>query len=206
MPEKTRPRKEDYPTNKKEQILDAAVEMFLEKDFYTVKMKEIAEQAGVGKGTLYEYFSSKEELFQESISYWMDNYLENFNSCLHLTASVKDSLAHLMKIHLEFLQEKSRWIRLLYNERPHNVYELGHQIIERRNRLMEGLAKLITRGIQTGELRDDIDVELASRTFLALNYVVMGGMSVLDGFHPEEEDLEALMDLFWKGVGNHETG
>lgn len=190
---------------KKTQILEAAVEMFLEKDFYQVKMEEISERAEVGKGTIYEYFANKEELFKESISYWMNSYMQNFEACLNVSPSSKESLFYAMKIHQEFLQEKGRWIKLLYAERPYNMYEMGNWLIDQRKRLLQSIADTIHRGIRSGEIRPDINVEMACRTFLALNYVVMGGLTVLEGIKPEKADLDSLMSFFWEGVGNNET-
>ncbi len=43
----------------KERILDAALEVFSQKGFHTATTDEIAERAGVGKGTLYRYFETK---------------------------------------------------------------------------------------------------------------------------------------------------
>jgi len=191
-------------SSKKEQILQAAVEMFLEREFYVVKMEEIAEHANVGKGTLYEYFSNKEDLFKESISYWMEKYLQNFNESLKAARNARETLYHIMKVNLEFLQENSPWIGLLYNERPSNMYEMSNWFIERRQHLLQGISGIIQSGIQEGDIRPDLDIEMASRMFLALNYVVMGGMIILDGKKPGEEELESVMELFWKGVGSYE--
>lgn len=53
---------EDKETKRK-QIVSAARELFDARDFFTVKMEDVAQKAGVAKGTLYLYFSTKEELF-----------------------------------------------------------------------------------------------------------------------------------------------
>lgn len=53
---------EDKETKRK-QIVSAARELFDARDFFTVKMEDVARKAGVAKGTLYLYFSTKEELF-----------------------------------------------------------------------------------------------------------------------------------------------
>lgn len=50
--------------NKRELILEAAFRLFLVKGLGDTKMIDIANEAGIGKGTIYEYFSSKEELFE----------------------------------------------------------------------------------------------------------------------------------------------
>ena len=47
----------------KERILEAALEIFSQKGFHPATTDEIAERAGVGKGTLYRYFETKDKLF-----------------------------------------------------------------------------------------------------------------------------------------------
>jgi len=186
---------------KKNIILESAVEMFLDKDYYQVTIEEIAEHAQVGKGTVYEYFSTKEELFRESIAYWMDLYTQNFDENLAYFESARESLYYTMTTHKDFLQEKGRWMRLLYAEKPYNLHELGHQVTERRQRLLDSLSSTIQRGIRNGEIKPEIDIEIAARAFLAYNYVVMGGLAVLEGIIPEKTDVDTLMDIFWEGVG-----
>ena len=50
---------------KRELILDTALDLFVQKGYLDTKIIDIANVAGIGKGTIYEYFSSKEELFTE---------------------------------------------------------------------------------------------------------------------------------------------
>lgn len=50
------------PDDKREAILAAALELFAERGFYGTAVPEIAEQAGVGAGTIYRYFESKEAI------------------------------------------------------------------------------------------------------------------------------------------------
>jgi TetR/AcrR family transcriptional regulator, repressor of fatR-cypB operon len=48
--------------DKREQIVDAALELFVERGFFGTAVPEIADRAGVGAGTIYRYFDSKEAL------------------------------------------------------------------------------------------------------------------------------------------------
>ncbi|MFN0246911.1 MAG: TetR/AcrR family transcriptional regulator, partial [Kofleriaceae bacterium] len=48
--------------DKREAILDAALELFVERGFFGTAVPEIADKAGVGAGTIYRYFESKEAL------------------------------------------------------------------------------------------------------------------------------------------------
>ena len=52
---------------RREQIIEKASELFAARDFHTVQMDEIAEASNVAKGTLYNYFKSKEDLYVSTI-------------------------------------------------------------------------------------------------------------------------------------------
>lgn len=193
--------KSKVKAEKRNRIVQAAIETFMDRDFSQVKMEEIAGSAAVGKGTIYEYFRSKEELFFESITSAVDNYIALFDSYLSKPTSCRENLRNLMVVQLKFLQENRSWIRFLYSERPLQVEGLEQWFNERRIRLNQGVEELISQGLKDGEIRPTVNTELAARSFNALHYLVLGGMMALDGIDLSEEHIDALMDLFWKGVG-----
>lgn len=57
------------PKDKEDVILAAAVQVFMERGFASTSIQDIASLAGLAKGTIYEYFKSKDELFIESVKY-----------------------------------------------------------------------------------------------------------------------------------------
>ena len=59
---------------KKRKILQAASDIFVEKGFSNVVISDIAQAAGIGKGTVYEYFKSKEELFSELLAFLFEHH------------------------------------------------------------------------------------------------------------------------------------
>lgn len=59
-----------YKENKRRQIAGAALEVFTEAGFEAAPVRQIAQRAGVGKGTVYEYFESKDALIAEAIALW----------------------------------------------------------------------------------------------------------------------------------------
>jgi len=188
--------------DKKEQILLAAVEMFLDKDYYQVTITEIAEQAGVGKGTVYEYFPSKEDLFKESFSHCADTYLQLFRQHLSTDTSVRQTMYDLILAHLELLRENRQRLYLLFNERPLSLQELHGWVIEKRREILKGITVLLQEGIEAEELRNGLDVEMAGRLLLAVNFDVIGGMVVLDDRDVSEEKVAGLIDIIWNGIGS----
>jgi AcrR family transcriptional regulator len=61
---------------KREKILEAAVKVFSKKGRTATKISDIAEEAGIGKGTIYEYFQSKDEIFSATFNYFMEKQEE----------------------------------------------------------------------------------------------------------------------------------
>jgi AcrR family transcriptional regulator len=59
-------------TTKREAVLDAALELFEERTFYGTAMPLVAARAGVGAGTIYRHFESKEVLANELFRFWKD--------------------------------------------------------------------------------------------------------------------------------------
>ncbi|TFG95513.1 MAG: TetR/AcrR family transcriptional regulator [Calditrichales bacterium] len=68
---------------KKLEILQAAMKVFAEKGIFKSRIIEIAEKAGVGKGTVYEYFRSKEEIFAAAFSLVHQNTMKAIETALH---------------------------------------------------------------------------------------------------------------------------
>src|SRR5450432_993039 len=60
-----RPSQRMVVTDKREAIMTAALELFVERGFFGTAVPEIADKAGVGAGTIYRYFPSKDALVNE---------------------------------------------------------------------------------------------------------------------------------------------
>ena len=58
----SQPARLDADPDKRTAILDAALELFVERGYYCTAVPAVAERAGVGAGTIYRYFKSKEDL------------------------------------------------------------------------------------------------------------------------------------------------
>ncbi len=58
--------------DRRNRLIDAALDMLAAEDYERIQVKDVAENAGVSLGTLYNYFSSKERLFAEALVRWAD--------------------------------------------------------------------------------------------------------------------------------------
>ena len=69
--------------NTKEKILEVAFVLFLNKGYDSVSISNIKKEANVGSGTIYNYFKSKEDLYDEVLNKYLINlfyiFIENIN-------------------------------------------------------------------------------------------------------------------------------
>jgi len=158
------------------ELLEAALELFVEKGFAATRAEEVAKRAGVSKGTLFLYFASKEELFKavvrENISGRFSEWsieLENFEG------SSADLLRYCMTAWWERVgATKASGISKLMMSEAGNFPELAafyqEEVVKPGNDLIR---RILQRGVDSGEFRT-LDVEygvyllLAPMMFLAL--------------------------------------
>jgi AcrR family transcriptional regulator len=93
------PKQEDKNTNKKEEILQSAMELFLEKGYSATSTNDICAAAKINKPTLYYYFESKRHLFFEAHNKHIQEVLRPY---LARVASIADPWERLIFIIREF--------------------------------------------------------------------------------------------------------
>src|SRR2546423_13192769 len=85
---------------KEQQIVRAAAEVFARRDFHLVLMDDVAARAGVGKGTLYRYFPTKDELFLATVLRGLDEshagFLRVFDEDAPLEKILETAVARML--------------------------------------------------------------------------------------------------------------
>jgi len=92
----------ESPT-KRAAILEAALDLIAAGGFHASPTAKIAERAGVGIGSIYRYFSSKEDLIQALFTYLAEKSRQAIMQDLDARAPIKDQFIHLMKNTFQYL-------------------------------------------------------------------------------------------------------
>ncbi len=99
---------------KEKQILQAALTVFAQKGFAATKMIDIAKQAQIGKGTLYEYFKHKEDLFFKTFLFLFEHYDQKFQQKLAQLTNPTDKLCLIVQTYfVEFSQKNFEFMEIL---------------------------------------------------------------------------------------------
>jgi AcrR family transcriptional regulator len=156
-PAKRERRKEARPG----ELLDAALDLFVEKGFAATRAEEVAARAGVSKGTLFLYFPSKEELFKavvrENISGRFAEWNQEFET---FDGTAADMVRYCMKVWWERIgATRASGITKLMISEARNFPELAafyqQEVIAPGTQLIR---RMLQRGVDAGEFRPlDLD-------------------------------------------------
>jgi len=158
-------RKEARP----DEIVEAALDVFVEKGYAATRLEDVARRAGVSKGTMYLYFDGKEKLFQAVVRRALVPTLEQGEALLatHVGPS-SDLLAQLIRAWWERigLSKGSGILKLVMAESANfpDITRIYHEEVVQRGRQL--VAAAIQRGIDRGEFRP-VDTALTVRLAMA---------------------------------------
>ncbi len=140
--------------NSKERILEAALEVFSQKGFHPATTDEIAERAGVGKGTLYRYFETKEKLFAELVRLRLEELERRAGSIIEGRDDVLTMISKYIRIYFEFFDRNQRLYRLIVQEQLDLGEHSPDQYFRRVMRAIPNLKRKVYEGTQQGILKD----------------------------------------------------
>jgi len=104
----------------RDRILAAATAVFAERDFHRVQVSEVAEHAGVGKGTVYLYFPTKDELHHAALEASLRRLAEELEAAAAADAPAERALRDLVVAILRFFWKRQHLLTVVqrYEQRP----------------------------------------------------------------------------------------
>jgi AcrR family transcriptional regulator len=141
---------------RRQAIIEAALEEFVARGFAATRLDDIAKRAGVAKGTIYLHFKDKESMFEELVRFVMVPVLEHFNALPPRIDSVRDAIERLASNFLRDVANTSRGdlVRLIVAEGTRFPAVADFWYREVASRGIAGMRALIELGIARGEIRE----------------------------------------------------
>jgi AcrR family transcriptional regulator len=184
------------------EILEAARRIFAKKGFSQATVDDIADAAGVAKGTVYLYFHSKRAVYLAALRHGIEALHQRTSERLAAADSVSQKVRTFIETRIEYFDENRDFFKIYYSEVA-NVFTDPRRMDAELNRLYSkqarNLAAVLKEGIERGEIRDLPPLP----TSYAIYDLVRGVIArrLLDGSKisgPEESAF--LLDLVWKGI------
>ncbi len=187
---------------RRDEILEAAARVFGNMGFHRARMEDIALEAGIGKSTIYEYFSSKKQLFDEMISGGLEMFLAHTAEKLENIEDAGEKLRSFVFLHYAFVENYRDMARLIIRSTWETHGDIFDKFMLFRGRVLNFIVQIIEEGMEKGVFRE-VDPYLAGMLFMGILKEV-GIMMHLD----KEMDVKALdkmVDYYLHGIKNREN-
>lgn len=161
---------------KSQQILASAVALFIEKGYQNTKIIDIAEAAGVGKGTVYEYFSGKEELLLMVLENVVSKDFEKIDTLVLEKDSCYEQLLNYLRAHMSLMQKYGSNLPDLAQQLLNPANKLSSEIIHILHSIMDHqfyvVNNILKKGKESGQITSSNVSLAASAVMGAINYYI----------------------------------
>jgi AcrR family transcriptional regulator len=158
-------------------ILEASKEIFFRDGFMNANLDEIAELAGVAKGTLYRYFDNKAQIYLAVLSRKAKRFEKKLQGALDPQATPVDALIGVSRFYFQHYVENPDYFQIFWAiENQAVIGELPREVVDEVTRLWEEslgvLAGIIERGIKEGVFAPCDTWEVASILWTLANAII----------------------------------
>ncbi|HET9223631.1 MAG TPA: TetR/AcrR family transcriptional regulator [Roseiflexaceae bacterium] len=149
--------------DRREEIIDAAVQLFHKQGYANTSMQDIADAVGLLKGSLYYHIASKEELLFEIHERFM-NVLMQKGQAREDVANLTEHqrLAGLVKDLIELVRDYRSYVVVFFRERHAMTRPRWDAIHEKREAYELFVRRIIQQGQQDGTFRGDLDEKIVT--------------------------------------------
>ena len=179
----------------KDRIRKAAIEVISKKGFFNTRIQDIADEAALAVGTIYNYFSSKDEILSYIFKTEMQRRMKFMEELKKENLSIKEFLTEFLEKHFSLLAENPHLGRILVREKDFSKGEKSGEIKKHMNLMINMFEKLFKEGIKRGELKD-IDPHLMAVYFFGS----MQGIIEYSLTQPEMELLDKAPEFVIKRI------
>jgi len=187
----------NLPEEKRQFIVEISVKEFGSNGYDKASINRIVENANIAKGSFYQYFNDKKDLFLYLISQITEKKIDYMSPVLK-NPEQYDFFTLIKELYvsgLKFAAENRELSKLgnwLLNNSNHPVFgELLDSAIPKSQNVYTGL---LYRAIEKGEIRADIDVDFISNTITSLS------ISMMEYYYQTHEGIDFGSDEFSDGV------
>ena len=156
---------ESKQLERKEQILDAALVVIIQKGYENSRMDDIVASSNMSKGAIYWYYKSKKEVYLSLVNHWVHNYSAVLNHIVDTDRSASDQLSSLFQYFIDQYEKDPAVFKALlefwsmagrdpeFNDKLQKVY----------SEFVNLISTIIQQGMDNGEFKNlDVDITAMS--------------------------------------------
>jgi len=193
----TRPRSNRLPRHeRRRQLLDAALEVFVSQGYHAAAMDEIAERAGVSKPVLYQHFPGKLELYLALLDESVDALVETVRDALRSNADPKQRVAATFGAYFEYVGGQGQAYRLIFES------DLSNEpaVRDRLDLVQRQCAEMVSRTVKQDAGISDDEAHLLSVGMVGMAQVTARYWLSARDHIPREAAEQLVARLAWRGI------
>ena len=188
------------PGNKHDAILEAATQVFARRGFFNAQVADIARVAGVAAGTVYLYFSGKDDLLISIFERTMTDAIADARSALGTVSDPIDRLRWLARLHLERLG-RDRDLAVVFQVELRQSTKFMERFSSAQLREYLGLIRdLIAEAQARGRFRPDVSATVAAKILFGALDEMTTNWILSRRQEPLENHADVVVDLFVNGI------
>lgn len=198
-------KRDENKSLKRALIVDAAEKLFIEKDFESTSMDEVANEAGLTKRTIYQYFISKEDLFY-AVVLKGESLLLSF--CEEAIRNGDTALEKIRLINLAYCQFYigSPGMFKIMNYQPDNMLNCKEspsyrEVADMKDNTLKLYDDIVREGKSDGSINKNLDTKKAVYFGLLASAGLINLISMMDKSYIWEGEMENQQDFLFFSMG-----
>ncbi len=190
------PLTEEEQVRRRHEIFSASIKLFLKNGFQETSMREIAEEAGIGKSTLYDYFPTKDDILAWGVE---DEVMDLAQAAREIAVQPLPAVTRLRKImknHVDVLATGRDFYLKLSFEVQRLSLETQKRIQVRRHAYQDLIRQLIEEGIKEGTFRRVDSLFVARMLIFAITPTIFTSRPT----GTPQQMLNTALDVFFRGI------
>lgn len=200
-------RKEKEKIFKRSEIMEAACSIFSEKGFRDTTLDEIATTAEFGKGTIYNYFDNKEDIYSAIIHDVSNNLSNIFKEADSVSTDVKDFITNYTRLLFKYCFSNKDAFIIYVREIVHfttDIFISDRTIINERHEDVKNLLiKKFESGMRKKEFKRFDPVKLTLLFEHLIFPFILCQINCSEGEIDQEKEMEFLLSIFFNGIINN---
>lgn len=196
-------RNEEQRADRMVEIMEAAVKLFAKKGYHATSISDISEAVGLGRGALYYYIQSKEDLLWEIHNWRVDPLLQATIQLEQQPLTPEEKLRALSRQLIETITTYLPYMIVFYREMGALSPERFAKLVEKRRAYEDSIERILREGVQRG------DWEIENPRVCVLAFLGMYNWT-FQWYNPQgpmkpDEIADTFFQLFLKGIQRRDS-
>jgi AcrR family transcriptional regulator len=203
---KNMPRKVQKRQNtllRRKQIINTLRKLIIQYGSENITVRRIAKEIGISEGAIYRHFKSKKEILAFLVDYIEDTLIGDIEKCNQSSPTI-ELLENILRNHLSSIEQRKGVSFLVIAE----IMSLGDKRLNQKiyavlDEYISHIREIFTRGLKSGELRRDMDPDIAATVFFSMIQGLVTIWALSDYDFSLEKKYNPLWDFFRESIRSH---